>query len=130
MAPPMRRPPRAIERIMSGSNPSSATICASVREASPNNSHDRISRSSDMLGHPSCKPRTGDKRWMSDADDVDRAYRDAVDTVGLAGLAQRVSDGGDDRRGGGDARRLADTLRAQGCEGLGLLDQRHHDWRH
>ena len=43
----MSRPPRAIDRIMSGSYPSSAIMVASSRDATPNISQVMISRISD-----------------------------------------------------------------------------------
>src|SRR5665811_2619786 len=113
---------------MSGSKPSSATICANSLDAVPNSFHVKISRSSAMCVHvtgwafgPS-SPMIG----PSQTDDVDRPDGNPVDRVGAAGLTYGVADRRHDGRCDRDARGLADTLRPEGRQRFGLLDEGRH----
>src|SRR5215218_7083467 len=156
----MRSPPRAMARIMSGSYPSSATVWARSRDATPKSSHDMISRS-DRSGAAIRPERNGltatsaqrARRVLDTRDerstyelsmtpagsgplralqrDVGRADGDAVDrSADAVVLAQRIADGGGDGGGDGDARRLADALGPERRLRVGLLDERRHDVGH
>src|SRR5450756_1690797 len=52
MAPATNRPPRAIDKMMSGENPESAIACARSRDAAPNGSQARVSRSLSIARDP------------------------------------------------------------------------------
>src|SRR5579862_7925866 len=96
--PARNRPPRAIDRIRSGSKPSAAMVVASSRDAWPNSCQLRFSRSSFMAPHrlecsrSSCHERPGTPPgWSPSARATVRAA-----TVLLGGVKPVVSDHADE----------------------------------